>query len=93
MHPDASLIRPRQRIHGPKNEAASHDQKTKYAELDIDTQTLKYDSSTMVYTDGCHKKETNLAGAGIYGLLNGQEICIRVRPSKSCPVPTSTELS
>ena len=41
----------------------------------------------MVYTDGCHKKETNLAGAGICGLLNGQEILIRVRPSKFKPSP------
>ena len=52
------------------------------------THNLKYNPNDMVYTDGSLKKESNSTGAGVYGILNGKEICLKIHPSKPGPVHT-----
>ena len=48
----------------------------------------RYDPTSMVYTDGNYKKDTNLAGAGVYTMKDGDEVRIKIRPSKPGPVHT-----
>ena len=40
----------------------------------------------MIYTDESYKKDTNLTGAGVHGYKDGDEVRIRVRPSRPGPV-------
>jgi len=54
----------------------------------IRPQPKRYDPDSMVYTDGSHKKDTNLTGSGVYGWKDGVEEHIRIRPSRSGPVHT-----
>lgn len=53
----------------------------------------RYDRDSMVYTDGSYKKETNLTGAGLYGLKMAERSalsCVPVNQAQSTP---STELN
>ena len=42
----------------------------------------------MVYTDGSLRKESNSTGAGVYGILIGEQIRLKIRLSKPGPVHT-----
>ena len=52
----------------------------------------RYYPTSMVYTDGSYKTDTNLAGAGVYTMKDGDEVRIKIRPSKPGPVHTINRL-